>query len=399
MSILKSAAAAFALSIFFGLALAGLAVAQQADMGISAQPPGVTTPAVTPVAPDEILAGEASADIEPETGAPAGAEPWIEHLAGKLGLTPDQQMQAQVVFDHVRTDIKALHDQAHEQIRALLTDQQKATFDSLSKPPFAAHRGDMRGFQGGGMAGGGGAGFVNRLTEKLGLTPDQVASVTTIHDNLRSAVDQRRDAAKTQFDALLTPDQITTLNALRAERPMGAGPVRGGEMRHPLGQKLGLTEEQRTQARTIFQQTHAGVKALRDQAREQVSALLTDDQKAKLDSVWPQGGPGQSWMGWARPSAGGSHRGLQGAQPGKMRDGLSPVERQQAFLDRLQKGLGLTADQLTSVRAVLDTLHSSTSALRDAARQQFRALLTPEQTTILDQMKAEHTAAPRGTAG
>jgi Spy/CpxP family protein refolding chaperone len=118
------------------------------------------------------------------------------------------------------------------------------TLDPNAPPPPRGHHGGMgggpggpggpRGGQGFGGGPGGPGGFgggpggpggprgergprlclSDRVVSTLGLTSDQVAAITAVHETLRTAERQVRDDAQAAFEALLTAEQLAELEAL-----------------------------------------------------------------------------------------------------------------------------------------------------------------------------------------
>jgi Spy/CpxP family protein refolding chaperone len=131
---------------------------------------------------------------------------------------------------------------------------------------------------------------------------------------------------------------------------------------------LDLTDEQRQQARDIRLQMREDVKALRDAARDEIHGLLTEEQLAELEELRAD-----------RPRFGGRHRGGHG--PGPHRFVGPPADRQRPI-----DTLDLTEEQQIAIDAIRAKLHEDVQALHDAAREAFRAILTPEQIDILDQL-------------
>ena len=385
MHVLKGRLGSLALMIFLSCALPIRTTAQVSDQSSPAPSQDVTAPVVAPITPQTITPDESNANVQAEPGAAAGVNPWLNHLADKLGLTPEQVTQAQAIFSQVHGDMKAQFSQVREQIRSVLTPEQQATFDSLPHPLFVG-RMHGPGGPGGPGEGGGEAQHLQRLSAELGLTPDQQTSIKTIWDNVRTAIQNRRSAAQEQFQALLTADQLAKLNSNAA--PGTGGAQQAGE-HHMFGAlaQLGLTPEQHTQARAIFQQMRTDVKNLRDEAHAQVRSLLTDAQQAKFDSLKP---PAR-----AQNAAVGAGSGAPGVPQGHWHHGaamgrMDSAQREQVVLGRLTQELGLTDAQRTSIQGIFDNLHTTLQAAHATARSQFRALLTTEQAASLDQLKAAH---------
>ena len=166
----------------------------------------------------------------------------VEMIAQTLNLSDDQKAQAQDIFDRMHTDLDALHDQAHTDIRNVLTADQQAKLDEIiasHQPPDGMPAGQRPigpppdGAMG--MMPPAGFGFgpppmlgdpeqmqqtmLDQLAQDLGLTDDQKAQIQTIQDNLHTAVDARRQQAITELKAILTADQQAQLDQLLAKFP------------------------------------------------------------------------------------------------------------------------------------------------------------------------------------
>ena len=147
---------------------------------------------------------------------------------------------------------------------------------------------------------------------------------------------------------------------------------------HGLAGALELTEEQLEQARDIRAQTHEDVKALREAAREEINALLTEEQLAQLEerrADRPQSDE-RSQDGRHR---GGRPRGVRGQ--GLQRSGEPLGDRHQPF-----DTLDLSEEQQSAIDVIRENVHEDIRTLKDAGREAFRAILTPEQIEILDQL-------------
>jgi Spy/CpxP family protein refolding chaperone len=73
-------------------------------------------------------------------------------------------------------------------------------------------------------------------------------------------------------------------SAVRRVRNQGGGPSATGMILR-LQEKLGLTDEQVTQLKAIEEKARAAHKAANETAKNEVDAVLTDDQKAQLDEL------------------------------------------------------------------------------------------------------------------
>ncbi|MCG3126287.1 MAG: hypothetical protein CHACPFDD_01119 [Phycisphaerae bacterium] len=220
----------------------------------------------------------------------------------------------------------------------------------------------------------------------------------TIGDVLGAIEDFTGHDAALPFGQTLTADQESQLAALRdqylageqtlaeygeqaaavigvdgAGRPFGGGHGRafgregfpGGPIGPGAGQQgpldlLELTDEQQTQAQAIFDGMRTDVVALQDAARAEIEALLTDEQRATLDSF--DVGYHDAFRAFAHGFASG----------------------------RLAEALALTAEQQTAIDAILAELRTAVDARREQARQEFRSILTAAQLAQLDAFEASH---------
>ncbi|RVU84377.1 hypothetical protein EOL70_12905 [Leucothrix sargassi] len=71
---------------------------------------------------------------------------------------------------------------------------------------------------------GGKQGMMKRMTEKLGLTAEQQAQVKALHEARRANKGQgkpdkaAREAARAEFEAILTPEQLTKFKEMKENR-------------------------------------------------------------------------------------------------------------------------------------------------------------------------------------
>ncbi len=180
----------------------------------------------------------------------------------------------------------------------------------------------------GGRRGGGpgGAGEHRGPAEALGLTDDQQTQAQALHETFRAEAEALRESGdadreafaalreshRTRFEAILTDEQKTQLETLRAEREANRpedggrghgrrGPHGGGDRgdRPNLGEALNLSAEQTTQLETLRGDLRTQLEALRESGegsreqaqalfeahREQMQALLTDEQRATFEEL------------------------------------------------------------------------------------------------------------------
>lgn len=133
-----------------------------------------------------------------------------------LDLTDEQRTQAQELFTQSRTDAQALITAGRDDVQAALSADQLAAIDEISTT-------------------GGGWGFVPvrhgaaklpaGLTDTLAFTEEQTTSILSTVDTLRTALDANRTQAHDDFRAILTADQLATLDTRAIVRlAAGAGP-------------------------------------------------------------------------------------------------------------------------------------------------------------------------------
>ena len=289
---------------------------------------------------------------------------------GSAGALAGDTPQASAPQSTARADIKALRAAAWEQIRSLLTDEQKASLDAAELGQWQG--GGHRGFRGcGGKAGPARAELreqhiLNRLTQKLSLTDEQRTTVQGILDKTLAARQARFEAARAAFRAALTPEQVAKLDEMKGQR----GALGSGRWGHGHGQVAGaaatgplqLTPEQKTQAHQVFGAARSDVQKVRADAREQIRAVLTDAQKTEFDAQFPaMSGSGAGKMH-------GPHAGWGAGGTGDTK-----------LLDRLTARLNLTDTQRNSVQSVLDNLHTSVQARLEQARAASGGAAVPDE--------------------
>lgn len=167
-----------------------------------------------------------------------------------LGLTDDQKAQAQAIFESMRNDIEPLREQAETDIRNVLTAEQQATWDEIkaNRPgPFGGGFGPPPGPFGGHMGRGMGRGMGG---------PFGGASVGAAVDGEHPMMEGECDPA-----------------------------ARREAMLDRLAEELGLTDDQKAQIATIQDNLHTAIEARRQQALDELKAILTADQLAILEEI------------------------------------------------------------------------------------------------------------------
>ncbi len=193
----------------------------------------------------------------------------------------------------------------------------------------------------------------------------------------------------------------------RSGRRAGTAEGHGGP-----GQALNLTEDQQAQLQALRQQGHAeaealhesggadreAFKALRESHRVQFQAILTDEQRDQLETL-------RAEREANRPEGGDRPRGH------RLRRLLRRGPGGAGERPDLGATLGLSEDQSTQIKALRTDLRSQLEALREsgegsreqvqeliaAQREQMQSILTDEQRTQLETLRAEREASrPEG---
>lgn len=139
---------------------------------------------------------------------------------------------------------------------------------------------------------------LERMTEQLGLTAEQQASIAALFEAQASQRDPMRADFRARIDAVLTDEQRAKRDAQIAAR-IDRRVAR-------MAETLALSDEQQRQLKTLFTESRDQGKSRRDGAmREQLASILTDEQLAQL----PQRGAGKG--GYAQGSPGGKREGCR----------------------------------------------------------------------------------------
>lgn len=126
------------------------------------------------------------------------------------------------------------------------------------------------------------AAHLDRMAEQLDLTEAQRGEIEAILAEQRSAAASRREETRERIDAVLTDEQRATRDTRRAER-----------MERRLGRmtkRLDLTEAQQQEIRAIFEARQSGTAFVPGALREELAAVLTDEQRARLTERRGRGG-------------------------------------------------------------------------------------------------------------
>lgn len=229
---------------------------------------------------DELLAGSGLASVT--VGDVLNA---IQDFTGNAdtlpfgqALTADQEVQladlrAQLAAGEITVEVY------HEEIAAILGVEEVGM-------PFAAGEGRRfgpHGFPGGPHGFGGVPG--GPFSDPLDLTDEQKTQAQDIFDAMRTDIMTLHDTAQADIEALLTAEQLATLDSLdHGFHPHGR--AFGSDMvSDRLATLLELTEEQQTAIQGILDQLQTDIEARRTQARDDFRAILTEEQQAVLDEL------------------------------------------------------------------------------------------------------------------
>ncbi len=225
----------------------------------------------------------------------------------KLNLTEEQQAQIdkihqaaweEVMNAETREDKQAVFQKLHEDMLAVLTDEQRAQLKQRKEDGKGPHgpRPDMMGPMAGPQGPGGpGMGFgMMQMFDKLNLTDEQKAKIEQLHKTAReeAAATEEPEAKRAIFQklrldvrAVMTAEQQEQLDQMREEgmKRMAEHGMKGpgmGPMAGPQGpgarlargaglmqylDKLELTEEQKAKIAEIRKETRTKIQAIRAQ--------------------------------------------------------------------------------------------------------------------------------------
>ena len=215
------------------------------------------------------------------------------------------------------------------------------------------------------------------IANKLGLSDEQKTQMEALHQAHRDAIKSLRasgerpsreqmkelfSAHREQMEQILTPEQFEQIKGWKSDNRMGRKErYRGGassmqpgqDRRGALGQKLGLSEDQRSRAEAIHSDFVARMKELHTAHKADRQALLSQDQ---LDAL-------------------AARQGEKGRRRGKV-------------------DLDLNQEQRDALKSLNVSFREARSALREEHKAAFTALLTDEQIASLEALRS--TRSERG---
>ncbi|EGV19298.1 Spy/CpxP family protein refolding chaperone [Thiocapsa marina] len=138
---------------------------------------------------------------------------------------------------------------------------------------------------------------IERMIRTLDLTSEQQNEIRTILEEQRARELQQRQDVQARIDAVLTPEQRARIEERRDSRME----------RHldGLAERLDLSEDQVARVRSMMESDDADSEMTRDEIREQIKTVLTEDQLQRFESR----GPGSKRGGAGEPCESGKMRG------------------------------------------------------------------------------------------
>lgn len=232
---------------------------------------------------------------------------------------------------------------------------------------------------------------VGTLEESLEAVVAGASDLTSLDEALSDEAtneDVTADATRLRASDEVLPvsDQLAAVGEQRPGPLAGERPRR--ESQQPPEDPLELTDEQRELAQEIFASAHEEIELLREEARAQTEALLTEEQLALLEEMHAGQGEGPPPRP-PRPFCCGSQEPPEPEDNGEL---PPPIARLAELVD-------LTDEQIEAILAIHAETRVAMDVVRDDACAQFRALLTEEQLTILDELLPPPPRGPGNGAG
>jgi Spy/CpxP family protein refolding chaperone len=325
----------------------------------------------------------------------------IEAAADKLGLSQEQRDKIKEIrasrsqeCKDLRAQRRALLQEELQAISSILTPEQRDKAKELAEdraerredrreqadssdrsalPKFVAARATL-------------AERLEAAADKLGLTSEQrkqVATATAGHAEKHADLNHKvRECCEEEFKAvaaILTPEQREKAHAVVESRVLRAAAASSiADRLEALGDKLGLSNEQRGQIVKSRAQFAGQYRALHSDRREllgeelkAISAILTPEQRDKVKDFAEDRIVVLEVRTAARDTA---------EDEGALRETIA--DRLESMADRL----GLTPEQRTKIRGVRDSMagkfkaqRERRSALRGEEMNSLKGILTPAQ--------------------
>ncbi len=147
------------------------------------------------------------------------ADAQLARLSERLDLTAEQQAQVKTILEEQRAAADQQRAQTRKRIDGVLTDAQRAAQDARHQKRLDRH--------------------LDRLSKRLGLSPEQTAQVRTILAERRTNPDLDRTQVQARIAAVLTPEQQKQFESVGPrgdhQGKKGCGPRGDGRKGGPVG--------------------------------------------------------------------------------------------------------------------------------------------------------------------
>ncbi|EXJ13444.1 Spy/CpxP family protein refolding chaperone [Imhoffiella purpurea] len=137
---------------------------------------------------------------------------------------------------------------------------------------------------------------IERMTDRLDLSDDQKAQIGKIMEDARKAREQQRLEMRKRIEAVLTDEQKAKRASMledRLERRL-----------ERMADRLDLSEDQIAKMKALFEEQAKNPELTKADVREQISEILTDDQRAELRRPHHRPGRGDRGGRSERPDCG-----------------------------------------------------------------------------------------------
>jgi Spy/CpxP family protein refolding chaperone len=130
---------------------------------------------------------------------------------------------------------------------------------------------------------------MERMSEQLDLTETQQEQISAILDEQRQQRDAQRAAVRERIDAVLTPEQLAQRDQRMEQRQT--------RRLDRMAERLDLTAEQQDAMAALMQEKQADRSITREQMRERMESILSEEQIAQLDDMRGRHGGGRHGPG------------------------------------------------------------------------------------------------------
>lgn len=169
---------------------------------------------------------------------------------------------------------------------------------------------------------------------------------------------------------------------------MAGGHGHHGKGMERLTDKLNLTQVQQDQLKNFHQNQRTKRQTMMETTRTQIATHLTPDQAAQF-TQWAEKRKQrmEKRANGERPDR--TERGERKHRKGRMCDKGQKVDR---HLNRLSKKLGLTVQQQSAIRPILENVNTQRQQFKQEREQFMQSILVGEQVTQFQEMKQKREA-------